>query len=189
VTSNVRVDYERATSIALVTLACACAGSMATLAHIGRAPGASARAANAAMNCATIGLAFECTRAIAEKANGGRRDWHTAAIAGAVTGGTLMSIRAGGRGNAGAIGAGGGFAVAAIGAIALAKAKEWRSTQGSVPKWFPIRAVEVDVECEGDERELFRRMKAATRGELSAEDEASTKDEYLRWKMRRTSAR
>ena len=49
------------------------------------------------------------------------------------------------------------------------------------PRWFPVQIVRE----EGREDELLARMGRAQRGELSAEDEARTRDAYARWKMRR----
>ena len=58
-----------------------------------------------------------------------------------------------------------------------------RGERFAFPSWSPIQYASEDDEV--DERELFERMERATRGELSAEDEARTRDEYSTWRMRR----
>ena len=73
-------------------------------------------------------------------------------------------------------------AAAAGGARACAIALEGAGEHGyEFPRWFPVQIVRE----EGREDELLARMGRAQRGELSAEDEARTRDAYARWKMRR----
>ena len=73
-------------------------------------------------------------------------------------------------------------AAAAGGARACATALEGAGEDGyEFPRWFPVQIVRE----EGREDELLARMGRAQRGELSAEDEARTRDAYARWKMRR----
>ena len=73
-------------------------------------------------------------------------------------------------------------AAAAGGARACATALEGAGERGyEFPRWFPVQIVRE----EGREDELLARMGRAQRGELSAEDEARTRDAYARWKMRR----
>ena len=65
---------------------------------------------------------------------------------------------------------------------ACATALEGAGERGyEFPRWFPVQIVRE----EGREDELLARMGRAQRGELSAEDEARTRDAYARWKMRR----
>ena len=54
------------------------------------------------------------------------------------------------------------------------------------PSWSPIQIVREEDPV--DEGELRARMDAAMRGELSAKDEAQTREDFLKWKMRRASS-
>ena len=77
-------------------------------------------------------------------------------------------------------------AAAAGGARACATAIEGaRDDALEFPTWFPVQRAR-DGRGEG---ETLARMAAARRGELSASEEAETRDEYSRMKMRRARER
>ena len=134
--------------------------------------------------CVNFGL-FGCAYAGAvetlARAGDGGRGWRERTLAGGLVGGAGAWAH-GGRGRA-ATGAALGAAAAAAASAETATTVGERGERFAFPSWSPIQYASEDDEV--DERELFERMERATRGELSAEDEARTRDEYSTWRMRR----
>ena len=190
--SSIDVDYAALESIATVTLNAALAGLFVgaglTFARGRPASVAPTYMLNTCMNFALVGGTFETARSFVAKSRG-RDDVLTTAMAGAVTGGGMMAAYRGGRAAA-ASGAAVGFAVSAatralVDASEGASATDGETAEFSFPAWSPLQI----VKDETDEGELRARMDAAMRGELSAEDEARTRDDFMRWKMRRAGGR
>lgn len=99
----------------------------------------------------------------------------------------MMAMYRGGRAAA-ASGAVVGFAASAATRLVLdasESATDGETGDFQFPAWSPLQI----VKDETDEGELRARMDAAMRGELSAEEEARTRDDFMRWKMRRAGGR
>lgn len=150
-------------------------------------------ALNTCANFTLVGTTYATALEAFARSNGGVKDAPTNALAGAVTGGGAMwAFRGRGGAPAGAL-AGGAAALAAAAAIDFSASLEEEgdgAAEGGggfeFPSWSPIQIVrEADPVDEG---ELRARMEAAMRGELSAKDEAQTRDDFLKWKMRRAAS-
>jgi len=186
---DVDVDYAAVSRIATAATYSALGGVVAGVA-LATARGRTAStfttyALNTCANFTTIGTAYAiCYEAFARTSDGAR-DVMTATSAGACVGGGTMWAHKG-RGAA----LGGVVMGAAASALASALVDWSEGKQGengedapfAFPSWSPVQIVR---EGEEDEGELRARMDAAMRGELSASEEAKTRDDYLRWKMRR----
>jgi len=184
-----RLELDRG---ALDRVVAACASSAVAGAIVGGvyafARGRSARhlpeyAANTCANFTLFGTTYALALEMFGKASG-TMETRERALAGALTGGGGAWAHLG-RARA-AAGAAAGGVVAVVASAAIEMSDDRRVGEGATtfefPSWSPIQVRRADDVDAGD---LFARMSAATRGELSAEDEARTRDEYLRWKMRR----
>jgi len=135
-----------------------------------------------AMNAGALGTGYAMTLEALERAPEAR-DARTHAVAGAIAGAAVGAARAG-RGASAAGGVAG--ATTAFGARACATAIEGaRDDEFEFPTWFPVQRARGGR----GEGETLARMAAARRGELSASEEAETRDEYSRMKMRRARER
>jgi len=188
--SPIDVDYAAVESIATVSANAALAGLFVG-AGLSFARGRPASVTptymlNTCMNFALVGGTFETARSLFTKSRG-CDDVLTTAMAGAVTGGGMMAMYRGGRAAA-ASGAVVGFAASAATRLVLdasESATDGETGDFQFPAWSPLQI----VKDETDEGELRARMDAAMRGELSAEEEARTRDDFMRWKMRRAGGR
>jgi len=158
----------------------ALAGGALALAR-GRPALAATYAVSVTANAGAIGGAYATAVEACARARDGARDAATHGAAGALVGGASARARWGRR--AMAVGACAGAALAAsaratVTAVTTARAGD---DARAFPTWSPIQRAG-DGE---DERALVERAAKARRGELTAREEAATRDAYLRWKMRR----
>ena len=149
-------------------------------------------ALNTCANFTLVGTTYATALEAFARSNGGVKDAPTNALAGSVTGGGAMwAYRGRGGAAAGAL-AGGAAALAAAAVIDFSASLEedGDGTEAGggfeFPSWSPIQIVREEDPV--DEGELRARMDAAMRGELSAKDEAQTREDFLKWKMRRASS-
>ena len=190
--SPMDVDYAAVSRIATAATYSALGGVVAGVA-LATARGRTAStfttyALNTCANFTTIGTAYAvCYEAFARTSDGAR-DVVTATSAGACVGGGTMWAHKGRGAALGGVVMGAAASALASALVEWSEAEKRERESGedapafAFPSWSPVQIVR---EGEEDEGELRARMDAAMRGELSASEEAKTRDDYLRWKMRR----